>query len=454
MPSSHSTATLTADSEELARFREQWKEEVRKKKSQSSTPHAAEPGSPAPILPPKSNASPIRSSTTSHTAVTRPSNDVVAVLQKPPTDPASAPLSRTLSRAVEVYRRAVECEQQSNLDEALQLYRTAFRMDSNVDRAYHRVELQMQYATAHTPNGSESQKPRHHKTTSVSSAGVVDEITRGVKELEVARPDMPIAQTGNTTVTGTLASLLASWPRELVFEPEDEKEATPLKRLPDELLVLILRSLDPAALERFAIVNRKARVAYIRDLVQATYKPPQIREDNDIDSLLHGYMTDYRRLYIEHPRVRLDGVYIAVCHYIRRGLSENAWVNVNHLITYHRYLRFYPNGQVLSLLANEELPPQQVISVLKPTLRTKGLFIGNWYLDGTTVYITELLDPSGGPLRYAFRMTLKLRSRPLGRWNRLDFHAYESVEIESGEATPVALKHERPFWFSKVRSYA
>lgn len=137
--------------------------------------------------------------------------------------------------------------------------------------------------------------------------------------------------------------------------------------------------------------------------------------------------------------------------------------------------RFYPNGQVLSLLANEELPPQQVISVLKPTLRMKvcpplpplalysrslhissdqGLFIGNWYLDGTTVYITELLDPSGGPLRYAFRMTLKLRSRPLGRWNRLDFHAYESVEIESGEATPVALKHERPFWFSKVRSYA
>jgi hypothetical protein len=25
---------------------------------------------------------------------------------------------------------------------------------------------------------------------------------------------------------------------------------------------------------------------------------------------------DYRRLYIEQPRVRLDGVYIAVCHYV------------------------------------------------------------------------------------------------------------------------------------------
>jgi len=25
---------------------------------------------------------------------------------------------------------------------------------------------------------------------------------------------------------------------------------------------------------------------------------------------------DYRRVYIEQPRVRLDGVYIAICHYV------------------------------------------------------------------------------------------------------------------------------------------
>lgn len=27
------------------------------------------------------------------------------------------------------------------------------------------------------------------------------------------------------------------------------------------------------------------------------------------------YKGDLRRVYVEHPRVRLDGVYIAVCHY-------------------------------------------------------------------------------------------------------------------------------------------
>src|ERR1700722_8609525 len=33
--------------------------------------------------------------------------------------------------------------------------------------------------------------------------------------------------------------------------------------------------------------------------------------------------------------------------------------------------RFFSNGQVLSLLANEEFNPQQVVPLLKPTLRIK-----------------------------------------------------------------------------------
>ena len=51
-------------------------------------------------------------------------------------------------------------------------------------------------------------------------------------------------------------------------------------------------------------------------------------------------------------------------------------------------------------------------------------------------------------------MTLDLRSRPLGRWNRLALTAYETVAIADGEVTALPLKNERPFWFSKVRSYA
>ena len=54
----------------------------------------------------------------------------------------------------------------------------------------------------------------------------------------------------------------------------------------------------------------------VRTFVEDLYVPPQITYDEEIDDLLDDYMNDYRRVYIEHPRIRLDGVYIAVCHYM------------------------------------------------------------------------------------------------------------------------------------------
>ena len=154
---------------------------------------------------------------------------------------------------------------------------------------------------------------------------------------------------------------------------------------------------------------------------------------------------------------------------------------------------------MLSLLANEALDPQYIVPLLKPTLRMKvklqtaflfttpilthiqGLFIGEWVLDDRIVYITNLSDasdvskvplPNAGPssststtaphinpnaipypTRYVFQMALNLQSRPLGKWNKLEFSGYDSVDLESGETIPLSLKHERPYYFSKVRSY-
>jgi len=102
----------------------------------------------------------------------------------------------------------------------------------------------------------------------------------------------------------------------------------------------------------------------------------------------------------------------------------------------------------------------------------KGLFLGQWKLVGTAVQLSDLNDasgrfqlpvptdsssldsPSGERAKYVFEMTLDLQTRPLGRWNKMMIHSYDSVNTGSGIVTPVALKRERPFWFSKVRSYA
>lgn len=112
----------------------------------------------------------------------------------------------------------------------------------------------------------------------------------------------------------------------------------------------------------------------------------------------------------------------------------------------------------------------------------QGLFIGEWALDDRTVYVTNLSDASDASklpvpttfpsaststatshanpnatsyaTRYVFQMTLNLQSRPLGKWNKLEFSGYDSIDLGSGETIPLSLKHERPYHFSKVRSYA
>ncbi|CCM01804.1 uncharacterized protein FIBRA_03871 [Fibroporia radiculosa] len=381
-----SSQDTVPDSDELVRFREAWKAEVRKKKTEDATasrltPLTAEPqadsatsSGPATVsnVSAPNHAQSPRTHTVPLRPVTRPP-DRAELVQRNET---SIPYGKVLGRAVELYRRAVQCEQQSKLDDALQLYRVAFRMDSNVDRAYHKLETQQDVSGSAATSASFS----HRKSPSASAGPVVDEIAQAIKALDVHSRLAPVSQIGNAIVTGTLASIIAGWPPDLTFAPEDEKEGVLLQKLPDELLVHILRGLDTATLERFATVNRKARVVTLdtelwKNFVRAIYKPPQIPDDEDMDALLHHYTADFRRLYIEQPRVRFDGVYIAVCHYIRPGLSETAWMNVSHLVTYHRYLRFYPNGQVLSLLANEEMAPQQVIPVLKPTMRMKARLI-------------------------------------------------------------------------------
>ena len=192
-----------------------------------------------------------------------------------------------------------------------------------------------------------------------------------------------------------------------------------------------------------------------RDFVVLGYKPPQIQYPEVILDLVKTYGVDFRRLYIETPRVRLDGVYIAACRYLRSGLSDNAWVNVTHEITYHRYLRFFPDGTVVSLLSSDQTPPREIIPTLNPSLRMKGLFLGFWELHDSTVYLTSLSDPTeSSTLPYMFQMTLQLSSRPLGKWNKLAILAYDSVHVESGEMVPVSIDQEKTqFTFSKVRSY-
>ena len=90
-------------------------------------------------------------------------------------------------------------------------------------------------------------------------------------------------------------------------------------------------------------------------------------------------------------------------------------------------------------------------------MRAKGLAAGRWHLltdapHGTgTVVVEDLHDPTVP--HYRFQMTLHLVRAP-GRWHRLELIEHASLNLHTGEVLPFPRqKHQRPFFFSRVRGY-
>lgn len=189
-----------------------------------------------------------------------------------------------------------------------------------MDRAYHYEQMLSSIQHART------------ESSSIHDLSAAVETTLALKPVDSEAPSV---------ATGLLASLLATFTRKLLFEPENEEEPVFLNKLPEELLVMIIVSLDATSIERFARVCKKARIltldpviwTYVyfpflifmasemmirssSELVRITYHPPQVPETAAMIPVIKKCMFDCRRVYIEQPRVRLDGVYIANCHYV------------------------------------------------------------------------------------------------------------------------------------------
>lgn len=200
-----------------------------------------------------------------------------------------------------------------------------------------------------------------------------------------------------------------------------------------------------------------------QDIVRETYYPPILHPTLSLTSLYERHHSDWRTVFINQPRVRLNGCYIAACHYARAGLGDNPWVQVYHVVEFYRSIRFLPDGTALSLLSTD--PPAETVRKLEPALKAKGFSKGRWELfehgldddeeegrpRGPKIVVEDLRDKSMP--KYAFRMVFGLRSTTRGRWNKLDLLEYHSVNLSNGEVLPLPQKHSRPFHFSRVIAY-
>lgn len=190
---------------------------------------------------------------------------------------AAAATINTTRKAVEAYSQAVDLESSGQLNEALHLYRKAYKLDDRVDKAYNSAVVKM-----------EEQDRAQVEEIQVVDPGMTVTATPPPLEPYVFKthtqlaPDyhsparQPIRSAGDPNIvaaaaavdthvewTDPLTRIISGFEQDLYtieFTPEEEKWPVLLATLPDEVVENIVFFLDVQSLERFALSCKKARL--------------------------------------------------------------------------------------------------------------------------------------------------------------------------------------------------
>lgn len=418
--------------------------------------------------------------------------------------------------ALEHYEQAVEKEGLGSLGDSVRLYRKAFRLDASVHENY---------------------KKKHFPASALplSSSKPVNPDPSNVP---VTVPNT--AHHSLSALPSTISDLIADFSKLSIpakSPPTDSSPAPqcPIATIPEEILISIFLHLadeDIASFSRIALVCKRfaylimtedrlwRHVAlgsefgfagmhyhfactilgepinnhslggenYIPD-TSLLLPPPNLPSEPKFLSLTPAFPT-YRAMFRNRPRLRFGGCYISTVNYARPGASSNnwSWNSPVLIVTYYRYLRFFRDGSLISLLTTSE--PQDVVPYLLkehvhqnhagglPQSVIRDALLGRWRLSGdpykglirTTEgdgeeenYLQETENEVEGEVhietlgvvpRYDYRMHLGVTSAGRGaRNNKLVWKGYWSYNKLTDDWAEFGLKNDRPFYWSRVRSY-
>lgn len=182
----------------------------------------------------------------------------------------------------------------------------------------------------------------------------------------------------------------------------------------------------------------------------------------------------YRTLFRRRPRVRFNGCYISTVNYTRPGAASPmtlTWNSPIHIVTYFRYLRFLRDGTCISLLTTSE--PADVVPYLYvehmhknhhslPSAPMKDALLGRWRLTGPDVggvdggekEGTLEIETAGATPKYTYKMYMSVGSAGrAARNNKLVWQGYWSYNRLTDDWAEFGLKNDRPFYWSRVKSY-
>jgi len=315
----------------------------------------------------------------------------------------------------------------------------------------------------------------------------------------------------------------------------------PIASIPEEVLVEILLAIAVSDIASFACVAQACkRVAYLIATEEHIWKKIALGKKFGFAAMHYLYACDllgyplldqvlskttetsptqvhfhdltpsvystYRAQFRARPRIRFSGCYISTVNYTRPGAASQTqqytWSSPIHVVTYFRYLRFFRDGTVISLLTTAE--PADVVHHLSkdnihnhhgsvlPTVVIKDALRGRWRLSGSAglqkhteslslgqdgepkgpgEYIKEPpnefdgdteeegdvhIETEGVVPKYMWKMQFALGSsgRKEGtRNNKLSWKGFWSYNRLTDDWGEFALKNDKPYYWSRVRSY-
>lgn len=187
------------------------------------------------------------------------------------------------------------------------------------------------------------------------------------------------------------------------------------------------------------------------------------------------YASSWRQMFRARPRIRFNGCYISTVNYNRPGAASTTqatWGTPVHIVTYFRYLRFFRDGTVISLLTTVE--PADVVHHLTranlhrqhgnvlPSAVMKDALRGRWRLSGPGDGVVSdeaegdlHIETDGVTPKYMYKMQLGVGSAGRGtRNNKLSWKGFWSQNKLTDDWAEFSLKNDKAYYWSRVKSYS
>lgn len=332
----------------------------------------------------------------------------------------------TAVEAIQVWEQGVQKEKHGSMGDAIRFYRQAIRLDENVEKNY-RKKLLVEW-----------------------------ELEKKMKQLQLH------IHSGDT---------LKDSDEKHDINEDLNKQVLPcwiLEMLPNDLLIDIISQIVYDSGESW--VNLSLTCSKFNQLCFHDTTPFKVFKNliypkqkyDELSMTLNGVSNlqilekelwgeNYIEMIKTRPYIKFEGVYISTVNYLRYGSNlenSSSFLSPVHMITYYRYYRFYPDGKVLRLLTTEE--PTQVVKYFHRDNIPKDSDLCHWSLGFEDNFgrVTIIRHSD----KYTFHEILTIKKQGKKIHQRLKWVSSQVEDLE-GNLSECSLRNEKPFYFSRVRSF-